>query len=147
MVPHRHRNDPGQGTGPSRYPGTFQLAFREAINLVGWQLRAWKGDRVDCTSAEGKEYTIGVENLFRRVRLEERTEWPDLIVDFFQGIKAAELCDGLPGHLSEVADQLLLRLGRPFTEMPDGAALWHQNLDCGELGLNLVIDYPESMAY
>src|SRR5262249_13818724 len=26
-------------------------------------------------------------------------------------------------------------------------ALWHRYLSCGELGLNLVIDYPESMSY
>src|SRR5262245_33900703 len=122
MVPRSRRNDPGQGTGPSRYPGTFQLAFREAVNLVGWQLRSWRGDRVNCTNADGKDYNIGVDNLYRRVRLEDRSEWPGLIVDFFQGIKAAELTDGMPAHLADVTDQLLLRLGRPFTEMPDGAA-------------------------
>ncbi len=42
----RSRSDPGFGFGPPRYPGTFLLAFRQALAGLHWQARRWLGHAV-----------------------------------------------------------------------------------------------------
>jgi hypothetical protein len=143
----RGRSDPGRGSGPSKYPGTFRLAFREAAAGLGWQIRRWTGDMVECADAEGHQHVVGVDNLYRRARLEPRTDWPDLIRGFLQSVTVAEQVESLDADLAAVADRLLVRLGRAFMTMPDGTRLWSQPVAGTRLGINLVIDYPNSMSY
>src|SRR4051794_30384221 len=57
-MPPRGRSDPGQGSGPSRYPGTFHLAFQEATAGLGWEVLRWRGDVVMCREADGREHVV-----------------------------------------------------------------------------------------
>jgi hypothetical protein len=139
------RSDPGTGSGPPRYPGTFLLAFREAIAELNWEVRRWKGHLVECVDAEGNERIVGLENLYRRARQIDRAEWPALAAEFLR--TAGNIDDTLPEDLACVAEQLLVRVGPPIQSMPNEARVWSQELDATGLHLNLVIDYPDRMFY
>lgn len=142
----QQRSHPGYGSGPPRYPGTFLLAFREAIAELGWQAQAWQGTAVVCTDAEGREQVVGLENLFRRARRLERPEWPEMIADFLRtGLEAP--IDDPPDDLAEVAEQLLVRVGPPLTGRSGAPEVWSQPIPGTPLFLNLVIDFPQSMFY
>src|SRR5947209_3925318 len=132
------RSDPGQGSGPPRYPGTFLLAFREAVAARNWQVKRWRGQMVECVDAEGHDHVLGLENLYRRARREERVEWPTLIREFLDTVDDAEVAEGLPTELAAVADQLLVRLGQPFQRTETGPRVWSQALGNTDLHLNLV---------
>jgi hypothetical protein len=141
-----HRSHPGFGNGPPRYPGTFLLAFREAVAELGWQIRRWLGTAVECVDAEGREQVVGLENLFRRARRQERTDWPELIAEFLRTGQEAPI-DDPPADLAEVADQLLVRVGPPLPRRSDGPEVWSQPIAGTNLYINLVIDFPQSMFY
>jgi hypothetical protein len=136
------RTDPGPGSGPQRYPGTFLLAFREAAARLQWTVQRALGDAVACVDAEGREQVIPLENLYRRARRAPRASWPGLIAGFLRILRAGQVAE-LPGELAEVADCLLVRVGRP----PEGAAAWSQPLPGTGLVVNLVIDYAQSLFY
>jgi hypothetical protein len=142
------RGDPGHGSGPPRYPGTFLLAFREAIEGMGWKVRRWMGAMVECSDADDRAHVIGLENLYRRARTIDRGEWPALVAEFLASARAAEQSTELPADLATVASQLLVRLGPPV-KLPAGgdAKVWAQPLAGTPLALNLVIDYPDRMCY
>jgi hypothetical protein len=139
------RSDPGQGSGPSRYPGTFLLAFREAAASLKWEVRRLRGATVECVDDKGRQQVVGLENLYRRARREERSTWPELIAGFLGSVPTEQL-ENPPAGLAEVADRLLVRLGQPLGKAAD-LEIWFQPLVEPDLGLNLVIDYPQSMSY
>ncbi len=141
----QNRSDPGQGSGPQRYPGTFLLAFREAAAGLNWTVSRWLAGAVECVDPEGREHVIGLENLYRRARRAERATWPALITEFLNLVDP-EQYDNLPTNLADVADRLRLRLGRPLGHS-DGPEVWAQPLPGTPLVLNLVVDYPQSMFY
>jgi hypothetical protein len=140
----RGRSNPGLGSGPPRFPGTFILSFREAAAGLSWQIRRWLGEAVECLDPAGKERTVGLENLYRQARRVPREEWPALIREF---LTAASGDVDLPADLGQVADQILVRLGRPLTGLPGGLRAWSQSIAVTDFVLNLVIDYPRSMSY
>jgi hypothetical protein len=142
-----HRSDPGLGSPPPRYPGTFLLAFREAIAGMSWQVLKWKGSLVECTDPEGHEQVIGLENLFRRCRQVERGDWPALIAEFLATLGSLDPGEQLPDSLDEVADRLLVRLGPPIRKAPEEAPVWAQTVEGTDLSVNLVVDYPNRMCY
>src|SRR5438132_314708 len=119
------RSHPGYGTGSPRYPGTFLLAFREALDELGWQSQRWLGAAVECLDAQGREQVVGLENLFRRARRAERAEWPEIIADFLKTSQLAPI-DDPPQNLVEVADQLLVRLGPPLAPGSEAPPVWSQ---------------------
>lgn len=141
----RTRSDPGFGFGPPKYPGSFMLAFREALASQGWQARRWLGHAVDCVDAEGSSRIVGLENLYRRLRSSDRAEWLNLITAFLQTALGPE-GEG-PPPLAEAASQLLVRLGPPLRGEPDEPRAWAHPLNDTGLVLNLVIDYPDRMIY
>jgi hypothetical protein len=143
----RRRSDPGHGSGPPRYPGTFLLALQEAASTLNWQIRRWLGEAVECTDADGKEHVVGLENLYRRARRIERSQWPAFIVEFLRCADTANIEHDLPEDLQSVADQLLVRLGLPFSGPAEQVKAWSQPLDGTPLCLNLVIDFPHRMFY
>ena len=143
----RRRSDPGQGSGPPRYPGTFLLAFREAAAGMGWQVRRWKGVLVECVDDEGHDHLVGLENLFRRARQAQREGWPALITEFLKTVGTIDPGENLPEELAAVADRLLVRLGPPMKALPGDASVWSQPLEDTGLAVNLVVDYPNRMAY
>ena len=146
-MPSNHRTDPGSGSGPPRYPGTFLLAFREAAADLCWEVKRWLGDMVECVDEEGRKHVIGLENLYRRARLTERQNWVDLIREFLKTAAVAEESPALPAELAAVAGQLMIRVGTPMQSLTGDAKVWSEAL--GETGLcvNLVIDYDNRMCY
>ena len=138
-------DNPGQGFGGPRYPGTFLLALREALAKLNWQATAWKGSSVDCLDATGQTQQIGLENMYRRLRQEPRDTWPDLLAELLGSVPPEVATP--PGDLSEVADRLLVRLGPPFTRRDANVDVWSIPLVEDELVALLVIDYPTSMSY
>ena len=140
-----NRGDPGQGSGPARYPGTFLLAVREALASLNWEIRRLSGGVVQCIDAQGREQEIGLENIYRRARREDRSTWPKLIAGFLGSVPGEQL-DNPPTDLAAVADRLLVRLGPPLGKR-DNLKIWFQPLAEPNLGLSLVIDYPQSMSY
>jgi len=141
------RSNPGSGSSPPRYPGTFLLAFREALDQVKWTARRWLGDAVECLDAAGEVRTVGLENLFRRVRRESRENWPGYIADFLSKIGDSEKALQMETDLASAADRLLARLGQPFADLPNSQKVWSTPLAGTELILNLVIDHAETMTY
>lgn len=140
------RSDPGVGFGQPRYPGSFLLAFREAAAEIGWQVQRLIQDVAHCVDAEGKVHVVGLENLYRRARRTPRSDWPQLVAEFLQTVRAAEQTEHLPADLASVAEQILPRLGYPL-KSPADAAVWFAPLDGTDLVINLVIDYPDRMCY
>jgi hypothetical protein len=140
-----NRSDPGHGSGPQRYPGSFLLAFREAIAALDWKVVRWLGGAVECSDAGGREHVVGLENLYRRARREERASWPELISTFLQMVDQEQYHEP-PKALADVADRLLLRLGRPAGPHRDGPEVWSLPL-ASALAVNLVVDFPQSMYY
>jgi hypothetical protein len=143
---HPKRHHPGLGSPPPRYPGTFLLALREGLATAGWQVRRWLGSAVECVDAQGREQVVGLENLYRRARREERSGWPELIAGFLGSVHAEQF-DKPPQALDEVADRLLVRIGQPMPKREEGLDVWWEPLGDTGLGLILVIDYPRSMFY
>jgi hypothetical protein len=143
---HDDRSDPGHGSGPQRYPGSFLLALREAAAGLDWKITRWLGPAVACLDAEGREHVVGLENLYRRARREDRANWPGLIATFL-GMIDREQFQEPPTDLAAVAERLLPRLGRPVGPRSDGPDVWAQPLAGAALSANLVVDYPQSMYY
>jgi hypothetical protein len=84
------RSNPGHGSGPSPYPGTFLLAFREALAGLNWEVVRWLGRAVVCRTPDGHEHTVSLDNLYRRARLVPRADWPGLIAEFLRLTARAE---------------------------------------------------------
>lgn len=141
------RTNPGHGSGTPRYPGSFLLAFREAIAGLNWTVQRWRGIAVDCLDAQGREQVVGLENLYRRARRQPREEWLTLVTEFLNHATISDRPEDLPEDLASVADHLLLRLGAPFSRDANQAPLWTFPLNGTDLVINLVIDYPNRMVY
>lgn len=140
----RGRTDPDQTTSPPRYPGSFLLAVREALAEMQWEARRWLGMAVECVDAAGRDQVLGLENLYRRLRREDRETWPALILEVLRSVPAEPLEQV---KLHDVAERILLRLGPPFSPGSEGKEIWFEPLVGKRLGLTLVIDHPNSMAY
>jgi hypothetical protein len=145
-MPHR-RSDPGQGSGTPHYPGTFLLTFREAATGLGWQVRRWHGQTVECTDGDGQPLTVGVENLFRRARRADRADWPALITEFLRTVGSAGQATNLPTDLASVAGQLLVRVGTPLASPSAEGKVWSQPLNDTDLCVSLVVDFPDRLCY
>ncbi len=145
-MPHHHRSHPGQGSGQPRYPGSFLLALKEALARLNWQPRRWLGAAVECVDEAGREHVVGLENLYRRARREDRAAWPKLIFDFLASVPPEQLHQP-PSDLAAVADRLLVRVGLPVGPLGEESVAWSQPLADPGLAVHLVIDYPQSMSY
>jgi hypothetical protein len=143
----RNRTNPGPGSGPPpKYPGTFLQAFAEGVAAANLKVQRWFGDGVVLTDAGGgEEQTVYLENLYRRCRQMDRSDWPALVAEFLRNIRPADHAE-LPSDLAACGDRLLPRLGVPFTKTGD-VHPWTQALGGTGLCVNLVIDFPERMAY
>ena len=142
-----HRSHPGNHSRPARYPGTFLLAFQEALTGLHLQVRRWLGDAVACVDQDGNEQVVGLENLYRRARQVDRRDWPALITEFLTSLQASPDIDELPEQLAAVAQQLLPRLGPPLKSEVAEIQPWFHPLPGTDLGISLVVDYPSRMCY
>src|SRR5262249_47755444 len=122
------RSDPGQGSAPPRYPGSFLLAFRQALATLNWNITRWLPSAVECTDAEGRHQYVGLENLYRRARQEDRATWPEMIRDFLSQVRVQEI-EATPRELALVADRLMPRIGRPIGSRSEAAEVWSQPLN------------------
>lgn len=139
------RSNPGQGSTPPRYPGSFLLAVREALAQAGWQPRKWLGSAVDCLDHNGREQLLGLENLYRRLRREDRETWPKLVLEMLRSVPA-EPTQTLA--LAEATERILVRIGPPMGSIGDpDKEIWFKPLVGKQLGLTLVVDYPNTMSY
>jgi hypothetical protein len=139
------RHNPGHGSAPPRYPGSFLLAVREALAEAGWRPCRWLGLAVECVDAGGREQVIGLENLFRRLRREERAAWPRLVLEMIRSVPA-DAIESVP--LAEVAERILVRIGPPMGPVGEPEKeVWFEPLLGKHLGLTLVVDHANTMSY
>lgn len=138
-------SNPGSGFGGPRYPGTFLLALREAIDKLQWTPTVWKPNCVECVDAAGKSQQIGMDNMYRRLKHEPRVRWPELLLELLSSVPADAATP--PDNLEDVAERLLVRLGPPFAHRAGEPELWSQPLIEDQLVALLVIDHPTSMSY
>jgi hypothetical protein len=139
------RSNPGFSSPPPRYPGSFLLAVREGLAEAGWTPRKWLGPAVECLDQSGHEQVLGLENLYRRLRGEDRTQWPKLIVEMLHNVPVEAV---QTTSLSDVADRVLVRLGQPVSRLGDPEKeVWFQPLLGKHFGLTLVVDHPNAMSY
>lgn len=137
---------PGSGT-PSGMPGGFRAAVTSQLCGLGYAVVGWEPDGVNVIAPDrdGEQF-IGLSNLHRRARNAERAEWPQLIRDFLGHVTGAVTGTQIPDDLTTIASRLRPRLGKPFAPGGD-VHPWGIPLCGTELEINLVIDYPHTMAY
>jgi hypothetical protein len=131
----------------SAYPEPFLRAFEGAVGRLGWRVRRWLGDGVECLDEAGDVATFGLDNLFRRARGLDPAEWPAFIAEHLGHVRDALKAGLVGGELPEVADRLLVRVGRPFPAGKAGAMVWSRPLGDTGLVVSLVIDHDETMSF
>lgn len=139
-------DDPGAGQ-PTALPGGFRAAVTHALAGFGYRVVGWEADGVNVAAPakEGQQY-IGLSNLYRRAKGAERVEWTNMIREFLDHVTGALAGPTIPGDLAAVVSQLRPRLGKPF-DRRGKAHPWGITLPGTGLEINLVIDYPNTMAY
>jgi hypothetical protein len=140
-------DDPSRGATSPTLPSGFRAAVTHALADMGYSVASWEADGVNVRSpARGGEQYVGLSNLHRRARAAGRAEWPAMIREFLSHVTGALAGPKIPDDLTAVADQLRPRLGKPFAR--EGKAHpWGVPLPGTGLEINLVIDYPHTMAY
>ncbi len=89
-MPPSSRADPGSGSGPPKYPGTFLLAFREATAELNWQIRRWTNQLVECADEQGRMQLVGLEDFYQRVRPLQRDQWPAVITQLLRELHSQQ---------------------------------------------------------
>jgi hypothetical protein len=139
--------DPPGSDTPSVLPGGFRAAVTSALTGMGYAVVGWEPDGVNVIAPDkdGEQY-IGLSNLHRRARAAEKAEWPHMIREFLGHVTGAITDTQIPDDLTTIASQLRPRLGKPLTR--EGKAYpWGISLPGTSLEINLVIDFPHTMAY
>jgi hypothetical protein len=139
--------DDPSGENPTTLPSGFRAAVTHALADVGYSVVSWEADgvNVQAPTKDGAQY-LGLSNLFRRTKAADKSEWPTMIREFLSHITGALSGSRIPDDLTTVASQLRPRVGKPFTR--EGKAHpWGISLPGTDLEINLVIDYPNTMAY
>lgn len=145
--------DSPNGETPTALPAGFRAAVTHVLTDLGYSVASWEADGVNVRppgASAGDEQYIGLANLYRRARTAEKAgdkaEWPAMIREFLGHLTGALAGPKIPDDLSGVTAQLRPRLGRPFSR--EGKAHpWGVSLPGTGLEVNLVIDYPHTMAY
>ncbi len=144
-------DDPSNGT-LSGIPSGFRAAVTHALNEFGYTVAEWETDGVNVyppdesdRSPESRHY-IGLSNLYRRAKAAERSEWPAIIREFLEHVSGSCNAATIPNDLVSIGKLLRPRLGQPFSREAR-AYPWGIPLPGTGLEINLVIDYPNTMAY
>lgn len=135
------------GDNPTTLPSGFRAVVMSTLQELGYRVRSWEYDGVHVLPpGDAAEQYIGLSNLYRRAQGVERQDWRDLVRDFVMRLGRAVTLATLPDDLMTIAGQLRPRLGRPF---PRGRSRrpWGIPLPGTGLEVNLVIDFPETIAY
>jgi hypothetical protein len=139
-------DDPGGGM-LAELPAGFRAEVTHALAELGLGVASWEADGVNVRSPArcGVQY-VGLAKLYRRAEVQAKAEWPGLVREFLEHVTAALAGPKLPDDLMTVSGQLRPRLGRPFSR--EGKCYpWGIPLPGTGLEINLVIDYPNTMAY
>ena len=139
-------DNPG-GETPVGLPSGFRAAVTHALADLGYSVGSWEPDGVNVVApaSEGAQY-IGLSNLYRRAKAAEKVEWPAMIREFLGHLTGAIGGTKIPDDLTTVSAQLRPRLGKPFSR--EGKAHpWGIPLPGTGLEINLVVDFPNTMAY
>ena len=137
---------PGSGT-PSAMPAGFRSAVTSELSGLGYSVVAWEPDGVNVIAPDrdGEQF-IGLTNLHRRARSAEKADWPRMIRDFLGRVTGAVNTTQIPDDLTTIAARLRPRLGKPFSRNGN-VHPWGVPLSETGLEINLVIDFPHTMAY
>jgi hypothetical protein len=140
-------DDPSSGHDPPVLPSGFRAAVTHALADMGYSVASWEADGVNvhAPARPGEQY-VGLSNLHRRAKAAEKAQWPAMIREFLSHVTGALCGAKIPDDLLTVASQLRPRLGKPFTREAK-AYPWGVPLPGTGLEINLVIDYPHTMAY
>ena len=123
----------------------FLQAFDQVAAGMELRVASWVDEEgAVLRNEDDEEFTVYFGNLYRRCLQHELHEWPELIEGFLAHLFDTE---EIPKELNRVANQVLLRIGKPFHLEEDQPKPWSRPLDETDLVLNLVIDFPERMAY
>jgi len=137
---------PGSGM-PSKLPSGFRAAITSELSGLGYAVVRWEPDGVSVIAPDrdGEQF-IGLTNLHQRARSAVRTNWPSMIRDFLSQVTGAIAAMHITDDLTTITTRLRPRLGRPFTRDGEVYPWGIPHCDTG-LEINLVIDYPHTMAY
>jgi hypothetical protein len=139
-------DDPG-GEVPTQLPGGFRAAVTHALAALGYAPTTWETDGVNVRGpGRADDQYVGLSNLYRRAKAADRAEWPAMIRAFLENVTGALAGPKVPDDLSAVTAQLRPRLGRPFARQGK-VHPWGVPLPGTGLEINLVIDFPSTMAY
>jgi len=134
---------PSQARVP--YPKTFLDRIRRSVEETGLAIRKWKGDSVEVGKPGEAPMTMFLGNLHTRVANAETETQIKEIIDGFLMTLAQK--DEIPDDLNQCRKQVMPRVGKPFQLSDPDAAPWCSKIGDTELVLNLVIDFPDKMAY
>ena len=130
---------------PSQFPGDFRDAVAVQLAAAGLAVLDWERSGVNVRPAAGGDgQYIGLANLYRRAKVADLGEWPELIRGFLDRLTQTKAQD-IPTDLATVADKLRPRLGQPFDRTQ--AHPWGIPLPGTGLEITLVIDFPQTMAF
>ena len=125
----------------------FRALVGRELTALGFTPTVWDGPQLKYHTSDGTEREVGTGNLFKRVKLNDPAESAALVRDFLTNVTSVSSPEWkMPETLEECADRVLPRIGLPFA----GAvkAPWSKPLPGADgLVLNLVVDFPTTMAY
>jgi hypothetical protein len=128
-------------------PRAFRELVEREMTALGYVPGEWDGRQLKYRTADGKEQELGTGNLLKRVKLNDPDDAPGIVREFVTNISAVAAPEWkLPETLEECPDRILPRIGQPFTA--GGPVPWSLPMPgTDELVVNLVIDFPTTMAY
>jgi hypothetical protein len=128
-------------------PGGFRAAVTSELRGLGYAVVRWEPDGVNVIAPDrdGEQF-IGLANLHRRARRSEKAAWPRMIRDFLGRVTGAVKGLQIPDDLATIGERLRPRLGKPVNRNGD-VQPWGVPLSETGLEINLVIDFPDTMAY
>jgi len=139
--------DDGSVDSTSNLPADFRAVVTAALQDRGYAIAGWEADGVNVTPpGKAPDHYIGLSNLYRRARAVDPAAWPGMIHDFLSHLISGAAAPQIPDDLMTIAGRLRPRLGRPFSRA-GRVYPWGIPLPGTGLEINLVVDYPHTMAY
>lgn len=131
---------------PLPFSEEFRAVVTAELTAIGYTVLGWEPNGVNARPASGgDEQYIGLSNQFRRALAAEQAEWPTMVRQFLEHLTGALKAPAVPDDLMQVGARLRPRLGAPFDRA--AAHPWGIPLPGTGLEINLVVDFPNTMAY